>query len=201
MVKEVWKDIKNYEGHYQVSNYGRIKSVDKLVNSGLKNNKKVLKKGKILKLFKMSNGYLVVGLCNGETQKSKSVHRLVAEAFIPNLNNYKNINHKDENKENNNVSNLEWCDNLYNNIYGTWLDRIAKKLINNPKISKKVNQYDKQGNFIKQWSSTMEAQRNTGINNTHISACCLNKKNYKTAGGYVWKYVEEVINVKWWNFE
>ena len=196
MEKEVWKDIKNYEGHYQVSNYGRIKSVDKLVNSGLKNNKKVLKKGKILKQLKRSNGYLAVGLCNGETQKSKSVHRLVAEAFIPNLNNYKNINHKDENKENNNVSNLEWCDNLYNNTYGTRLDRIAKKLINNPKISKKVNQYDKQGNFIKQWSSTMEVQRKTGISNTHISACCLNKKNYKTAEGYVWKYVEEVINVK-----
>ena len=193
MNKEIWRDIKGYEGEYQVSNYGNIRSVDKYVNCGIRNNNKVIKKGKIRKLGK-TNGYLTVSLCNGKSQKSKLVHRLVAEAFIDNPNNYKYINHKDENKENNFVDNLEWCSSLYNNTYGTRLDRISKSLINNPKISKKVNQYDSNGNFIKQWESTMEIQRQLGINNTHISACCLNKKNYKSAGGFIWKYVESDIN-------
>lgn len=193
-MEEIWKDIKNYEGHYQVSNYGRIKSIDKFVNSGLKNTKKVLRKGKILKQHKRRNAYLGVGLCNGKSQKSKLVHKLVAETFIENPNNYNCVNHKDENKQNNCVNNLEWCSILYNNTYGNRLKKISKSLINNPKISKKVNQYDLNGRFIKQWESTMEVQRKTGINNSNISACCLNKKHYKTAGGYVWKYAECDIN-------
>ena len=193
MDKEIWKDIKGYEGEYQVSNFGRVRSIDKYVNCGLIHSNKALKKGKILKLSER-NGYLGVGLCNGKSQKSKLVHKLVAEAFIENPNNYNCVNHKDENKQNNCVNNLEWCSILYNNTYGNRLKKISKSLINNPKISKKVNQYDLNGRFIKQWESIMEVERQLDINNSNISSCCSNKKAYKSAGGYIWKYAECDIN-------
>lgn len=188
-MQEIWKDIPEYEGLYQVSNLGRVRSVDRYVNSNIRNNNKVLRKGKILKPAKTKT-YLSVGLCNGKKQKTKNIHQLVAQAFIPNPNNYNCINHKDENKYNNNVNNLEWCTRKYNNNYGKRLNKISKSLINNPKICKKVNQYDKNHNFIKQWESTMEIERKLGIKNTHISDCCLKKEHYKTAGGYIWEYEE-----------
>lgn len=190
MIEEQWKDIKGYEGLYQVSNFGRVRSLDRYVNCGIRNNNKVLKKGKIIKQS-ISNNYLRVGLCNGKAQKSKLVHRLVAKAFIPNPNNYLCINHKDENKLNNCWNNLEWCTNKYNNTYGTRLTRISKKMQNNKKLSKAVNQYDLNNNFIKKWESTKQIERELGINNAHINACCQNKKHRKTSGGFIWKYAEE----------
>ena len=194
-MKEIWKDVKGYEGLYQVSNLGNVKSLDRRVKCGLRNNSIVTKKGKI-KEQKISNKYLIVSLCDGKTQKSKTVHRLVAEAFIPNPNNYPCVNHKDENKFNNCVDNLEWCTHKYNNNYGTRLNKISKALINNPKTSKKVNQYDKNGEFLKQWESAKQVERELGISNAHIGKCCQNKPHYKTSGGYIWKYAEEVENVK-----
>jgi hypothetical protein len=172
-MEEIWKDIKGYEGLYQVSNLGNVKS---------------LKTNKILK--KIQGQYYNVGLYNNRIKKHIKIHRLVAETFLSNPNNYDCINHKDENKYNNNVNNLEWCTRKYNNNYGTRLNKISKSLINNPKICKKVNQYDKNHNFIKQWESTMEIERKLGIKNTHISDCCLKKEHYKTAGGYIWEYEE-----------
>lgn len=194
-MEEIWKDVKGYEGLYQVSNLGRVRSLDRYVNCGIKNNNRVIKKGKIIKQC-IRNNYLGVGLCNQKTQKSKNVHRLVAEAFIPNPNNYSCVNHKDENKLNNCVQNLEWCTNAYNNNYGTRLNKISKALTNNSKTSKKVNQYDKNGNLIRQWESTKQIERELGINNAHIGKCCQNKPHYKTSGGYIWKYAEEVENAK-----
>ena len=190
MIEEQWKDIKGYEGAYQVSNFGRVRSLDRYVNCGIRNNDKVLKKGKIIKQ-NISNNYLVVGLCNGKTQKSKLVHRLVAEAFILNPNNYPCVNHKNENKLNNCWYNLEWCTNKYNNNYGTRLTRISEKLQNNKKLSKAVNQYDLNNNFIKKWNSAKQVERELGISNAHINKCCQNKEHYRTSGGYIWKYAEE----------
>ena len=172
-MEEIWKDIKDYEGHYQVSNLGRAKSLDRYIKG--KGHSLQFKKGRILKPMKDSNGYLKVRLCNGEKSKTFNLHRLVAEVFIPNPNNYKEVNHKDENKSNNIVSNLEWCDRKYNINYGTRTE----------KCSKPVLQYDLNGNLIKEWKSINECGRN-GFNQGDICKCCNGK--LKTAKGFIWKY-------------
>lgn len=117
-MKEVWKDIKGYEGEYKVSNYGRVKS--------LKNHKE-----KILKQWKNNKGYLNIALYKNKKSKMYRVHRLVALAFIPNPENLPEVNHKDEIKENNHVDNLEWCDRKYNMNYGTVRERLSKTRIEN----------------------------------------------------------------------
>ena len=181
-MEEIWKDKKDYEGHYQVSNLGRAKSLDRYVKG--KGHSLQFKKGRILKLMKDNNGYLKVRLCNGEKSKTFNLHRLVAETFIPNPNNYKEVNHKDENKTNNVVTNLEWCDRKYNHNYGTINERISEKLTNG-KLSKPVLQYDLNGNLIKEWKSINECGRN-GFNQGDICKCCNGKR--KTAKGFIWKY-------------
>lgn len=160
MIIEVWKDIKDFEGLYMISNLGNVKS---------------FYTNKILKLKKDKDGYLLVNIYKNHKNYCKKVHRLVAQAFIPNVYNYKEINHIDENKANNVVSNLEWCTRKYNNNYKN----------KNQSISKRVNQYDLNGNYIATYNSTMEATRKLGINR-NISACCLGKA--KTCGGYIWRY-------------
>lgn len=116
---ELWEDIKGYEGRYKISNKGRVKS--------LINNKGNFRE-KILKPSKDKDGYLQVGLSKNGIQKTKRIHQLVAKAFIKNPCNYPLINHKDENKSNNNVDNLEWCTVIYNNNYGTRNKRLSKSL-------------------------------------------------------------------------
>ena len=114
---ETWIDIKGYEHKYQVSNIGRVRALNyrrtgltKLIN--IRDNK----------------GYAEVALWKNSSRKLYMVHRLVAEAFIPNPNNLPQVNHKDENKKNNQVDNLEWCTQAYNNIYGTRLERVRQSL-------------------------------------------------------------------------
>lgn len=125
-MKEIWKDVKNYEGLYQVSNLGNVKVLDRIVNSAIKNNTKVKRKGRMLKQY-IKQGYPQVTLTLNNKRKYCNVHRLVAEAFIPNPNNLPQINHIDENKLNNNVDNLEWCTAKYNCNYGTRNSRIYNK--------------------------------------------------------------------------
>ena len=177
-MEEVWKDIVDYEGLYQVSNLGNVKSLN-FNHTG---------KEQILKPHKDKGGYLRVDLCKDGKRNGKLIHRLVAQAFIPNDDLFKTeINHKDENKENNVWSNLEWCDMSYNNNYGTHQERCAKARLNHPKLSKKVNQYSLDGKtFIQSFHSAMEIQRQLGFANTHISDCCLGKR--KSAYGFMWKY-------------
>ena len=178
---EIWRDIKGYEGLYQVSNLGRVKSL----GNGCSN----ASKERILKPFidnREGKGYLRVTLCKNGKTKRFQVHRLVAEAFIPNPNNLPFINHKSEIKSQNNVENLEWCDQKYNNSFGTRIERIVKANINHPNKSKPVLQYDLEGNFIKEWESTMEIDRQLGFAHTNISKCC--KGKYKQAYGYIWRY-------------
>ena len=172
-MKEIWKDKKDYEGLYQVSNCGRAKSLDRYVKG--KGHSLKFKKGRILKPMKDSNGYLKVRLCNGEKSKTFNLHRLVAETFIPNPNNYKEVNHKDENKTNNVVTNLEWCDRKYNQNYGTRTE----------KCSKKVYQYTLDGELVREWISATEAGRN-GFSQSGINNCCLGKA--KTHKGFRWSY-------------
>ena len=165
-MKEIWKDIKDYEGHYQVSNLSRVKSIK-------------FGKERILKPVTDRHGYLIVGLWKNNKQKIYKVHRLVAEAFLPNPYNLPQVNHKDENPLNNNVNNLEWCDAKYNNNFGTRIERISKRR------SKTVLQYDLEGNFIREWKSTAECGRN-GFNQAHVAACCQGKlKKHKDS---IWRY-------------
>lgn len=173
MTEEVWKDISGYEGLYQVSNLGRVKSLTReITNNGMS----YLINGKILKENKLANGYLKVCLSANGNSKLHYVHRLVAQAFIPNPNHYPMVNHKDEDKTNNLVENLEWCTAKYNNAYSdVWRSR-----------RKKILQFSKNMLLINTYISQCEAERKTGINQAHISECCLGKR--KTAGGYVWRF-------------
>lgn len=174
-MEEVWRDIDGYEGLYQVSNLGNVRSVDRYTNcgngSGLKY--KQLKKGIMLKPCITNSNYKQVLLCNNGIMKAKKVHRLVAETFIPNPNNLPEVNHKDENKLNNCINNLEWCSSKYNMQYSQ---------------AKKINQYDLQNNFIKQWNCMNDIQRELGIKVQLISRVC-NGKQQKTHN-YIWRFVD-----------
>lgn len=183
-MNEIWKDIKDYEGLYQVSNLGRVKSLEK--EHKINNNKTYLLKEKILKNMIDKNGYNYVHLSKNNIQKRKAIHRLVMEAFIPNINNLPCINHKDENKTNNCIDNLEWCSYSYNNNYGTKKEKQSLKIKNNIKRSKKVIQYSLQKSIINEYPSLREAERQTNIKYTDILRCYKGKR--KTAGGYIWKY-------------
>lgn len=131
---EIWKPIKGYEGLYEVSNLGRVKSLDRFVNASIKNQKQVLKQGKILKPYKDIRGYLKVSLSKENKRTIKFVHRLVSEAFIPNINNLSQVNHIDGNKVNNHIENLEWC-SCKENINHAW----AIGLINRKRCYKNEN--------------------------------------------------------------
>jgi hypothetical protein len=159
---EIWKPIQGFEGLYEISNYGRVKSIGSY---------NACKRG-IMNPMVDLDGYLHVRLYNDGISKDISVHRLVAIAFIPNPNNYKYVNHKDENTMNNSVTNLEWCTNSYNLIYS---------------IGKKIAQYSKNGKLIKTFNSIADASREYNISTTNISKCCKGKRH--SAGKYIWKYV------------
>ena len=171
MIEEIFKDIKDLEGLYQVSNFGRVKS--------LGNGKSYNSKERILKPGKSTNGYLQVNLYKNGEYKQCLVHRLVAEVFIPNTDNLPFVNHKDEDKTNNSVENLEWCTHEYNCNYATRNERIAKTR------SKPVLQFTLDGEFIREWPSVAECERN-GFNKGKVSECCNGKR--KTYKGYIWRY-------------
>ena len=173
---EIWKDIKGYEGLYQVSNEGRVKSL----NFRRKGVEKVLKPRKVTK------GYLQVALWKNRKRKDQMVHRLVGEAFIPNPDNLPQINHKNEDKTLNTVENLEWCTNEYNHNYGTRNIRAGVGL--NKNSSKIVYQYTLDGELVKVFPSTMECGRN-GYKQGSVAACCRGKYGCKTHKGYRWSYI------------
>lgn len=177
---EVWKDIEGYEGLYQVSNLGRVKSLKRIVNRGTNFkpvNERILKPS-------YNKDYAYIVLSKHGITKSKFIHQLVARAFIPNPNNYPIINHKDENPRNNRADNLEWCTHSYNLSYKDLRKRVA--------ISKRkaIRQYSKSGEFIKEWSHAREAAEQLGLNKRAIYECC--KGRCKTSGGYIWKRVEDI---------
>ena len=173
---EIWKDIKDYEGLYQISNLGRIKSLYNYRRDGTN----------ILKP-KIKHGYYQIGLRKNGIRKFYNVHRLVAIAFIPNPNNLPCVNHKDENKLNNNINNLEWCTIAYNNTYGTRIERVVKK------TGKHVIQFDLQNNQIKEYISISQAAREMNTSAGNIYNCCMNKPNYNHVKGYKWKFKSEVM--------
>lgn len=183
MDEEIWKDVEGYEGYYQVSSLGRVRSVDREIVYS--NGKVHLFKGRILIARQDKDGYLSVILSKNNKIKGYRVHRLVAQAFIPNPDNLPCVNHKDETPFHNNVDNLEWCTIRYNTNYGSGIERAKEKLINHPKKSKIVYQYDLNGNLISIYPSTHECGR-LGFNRGHVGECCNGKE--KTHKGYIWRY-------------
>ena len=142
---------------------------------------------KEVKQQKDKNGYFDVLLCNKVSKRKRfKVHRLVSLAFIPNPDNLPEVNHKDECKTNNNVSNLEWCSKSYNINYGTRNERCGEKQLNRKDKSRQVKQFKKDGVFIKEYPSIAEVERQTGFYKSNISSCCIGK--LKSAYGYIWRY-------------
>lgn len=186
---EVWKDIEGYEDKYQISNLGRVKSLadNKLIE------RELIRKPRIGK-----NGYLYVNLFKGSKGKTKKIHRLVAETFIPNPDNLPQVNHIDGNKLNNSIDNLEWVTASENVKHALRIGlttmpsgknnfMYGKHGKDNPH-SRTVYQYDLKGNFIKEWVNVKEAAETLKI--THIDACCRGERT--RAGEFIWKYKEEL---------
>ena len=171
---EIWKEIKGYEGKYKISNWGRLKSYAQN------------KTGKISCGSPQKKGYLAVTLYDNKgNRQTYKIHRLVAEAFIPNPNNYPQVNHKDENKNNNHVSNLEWCTNEYNYHYGTRTQRVAESNRCCKTTSKAIYSIDSNGN-IEHFDSIGEAERITGCYHSNIIRVLKNDRH--SAGGRRWYY-------------
>ena len=190
---EIWKPVKGYEGLYEVSNLGRVRSFDKYVSctrNGVEMD--ILHKGKILKPVKRQHGYLGVmlyGKGGHATRgfKTFSVHRLVAEAFIPNPNGLPEVNHIDEDKTNNKAENLEWISHINNTNFGTAQLRRSQKMRNNMR-SKPIGQYTKDGKLVAVYPSLAEVHRQKGYAQANISKCAQGSKQYSHAYGYLWRY-------------
>lgn len=173
-MEEVWKDIYGYEGLYQVSNLGRVKSLAKYDRIGRYRTECIKSQ------VDNGNGYLVVNLKIDGIQKMSTVHRLVAESFIPNPNNKRCINHIDGNKKNNNVNNLEWVTHSENMIHA------VKHGLCNHRNGRKVLCVE----LNKVFYSIKDAERWVGVKGSRISSVCNLKRGCKTCGGYHWRYVK-----------
>ena len=177
-MEEIWKIIEEYPD-YMVSNMGRVKSLERNVVKGNGGLYKI--EEKILKSIKKRDGYLQINLSKEGKQKTCLIHRLVASTFLDNPNNFFEVNHIDEDKTNNRVDNLEWCSREYNCNYGT----------RNKRISIPILQFSLDGKLIRKWNSTREVEKELNIAHSQITACCKKRKNYKSAGGFIWRYADD----------
>ena len=198
MEDEIWVNIEGYEGLYQISNKGRVKSLKRTVKHSSGGDKIV--KERILKGSCNNNGYIIITLNKNGNKKSFAIHNLVAKAFIPNEDNKPYVDHIDTNKTNNKVDNLRWVtekENSNNELTRKHIseNRKGKGIlygIDNPK-SKKVVQLTKDYNIVKIWNCINEAEREEGYLHSDIIKCC-NKKR-KTHKGYIWMYYEDYIKL------
>lgn len=189
MKEEIWKDIKGYEGLYQVSSFGRVKSLERFIDFKNKygGGHMVHKPERLLKPKINKDGYLVVGLSKNGNIKYMLVSRLVAKTFLPNPRKLPEVNHKDEDKQNNRINNLEWCTRAYNNTYGI-LSKEGRRQSTKYRM-KKIFQCTLDGKLLKIYNGIRIAEEETGIKNQSICRCCKGKQN--TAGGFIWRYADE----------
>lgn len=178
MKHEIWKDIPGYEGYYQVSNYGNVKSVARKIISS--NNRTVSIKERYLKPHINPSGHKQAVLFKNGKDNRLYIHRLVATIFVENPNNLPFVNHKDQNPNNNVYTNLEWCTPGYNATYADAVEKRAKAK------SKCIIQYDKNNNFIREWDSAAKAGKALNLHDGDIGRCC--KGMLKTVGGFKWGY-------------
>lgn len=191
-MEEIWKWIDGYENMYQVSNLGRVRSVDRDVYCEVSPNKLQHIYGKVLKQGTNHKGYPIVHLSKDGKQKTITVHRLVALTFIENPLNLPQVNHIDGNKTNNNVSNLEWCDNSYNQIHAhkTGLFPKYEDTVGWGRPARPVAMLDfNTKEVLKTFETLASVQRETGINQSSVRSVCLGLRNH--AGGYDWKFINE----------
>lgn len=188
VVPVVRKQVVGYEGLYEVDQFGRVYSIDRIktvVDNGRIYEKHIA--GKQMKQSIHTKGYKTVSLTKNGSTKTIFVHRIVAEAFLPNPGNFPLVNHKDEDKTNNFIDNLEWCTASYNRTYGKAIERQAKKIRgreSNKKIA--IIQKDMSGDFLNWFDSLTKAAENVNGSTSSISAVCKGKR--KTAYGYLWEY-------------
>lgn len=192
-MKEIWKDITGYEGLYQISNTGIIRSHDRLIvippNPKSTYGFSYIKKGQIIKQITDKSGYMKVLLYDkNSNRKNAFVHKLVVIEFVDNTDNLPQINHKDENKSNNCVSNLEWCTAKYNTNYGTCIKRRSEKQIYNNNRVKAVAKIGDNGEIIEEYISMRNAARVNKLPQSNIFKSCNN--NIK-CGGYLWRYISK----------
>lgn len=188
MKEEIWNNIEGYEGLYQVSNLGRVKSLP---------DRYYRKEGKILTNKVTAKGYCHLQLSKNGVSKNYLVHRLTAEAFIPNPNNLPQVNHKDEDKTNNCVENLEWCDRKYNINYGNGITKRVRTNQENGTYQKiaEINRRNLSIPIVNMttydiYPSIKEAERATGIDNRQINNCLKGRQN--TTKGYTWNYLYNI---------
>ena len=183
MENEIWKDVKGYEGIYQVSNFGRVRSLDRWIE---RNGKPAFIKGKMLKFHKRSGYNYVQFRVNGDGKNHHhAVHRLVGIAFVPGYSEKYDINHKDNNRTNNHADNLEWCTRSYNIQY--MHDHFPRE----EPSKRAVIQIDKNGNDVARFESMNEAAEAIGVSLGLIWVVCNHYGRHKTAGGYRWRYADE----------
>lgn len=192
-MQEIWKPIKEYENLYMISNLGKVKSLDRITQNG---SGKFIKKGRLLKNHINNKGYEYMYLKDRERIKKVYVHRLVAQAFIPNPNNKKEVNHIDCNPLNNKVNNLEWVSHKENMAYmsklgrsnktGEWLEKIKQKNIEN---GKSVLQIDPNTNEIINIFKTIQSVKENGYRQGDVCRCCKGiRKKHK---GFIWRYIND----------
>jgi hypothetical protein len=202
-MEEIWKDIKGYEGLYQVSTFGRVKALSRTIVDSM--GRHMCREERILcPRISSQTGYPAVNLSKDSEARTHNIHRLVAEAFIPNPSDLPCINHKDESRDNNHVENLEWCTYLYNNTYGTAPERRNKSIreffdthtVEGHLLpSVPIVQYTLKGEAVREFRSINEAERELHLGQSSgVSACCNGK--LKTAYGFVWRFKEEPFSLE-----